>query len=564
MPRPTSEHLLEETEQAPRARPSTEAFLSSPERSRSPAATTCNLEQPDARAIPNLAGGRGPEASRLSDASDPDGIMTDPGSGRKGRRVEGSGDAEASAAELAAASERPGLRRNGRSGTPLLYKAEDTGNGDTQRGLLRSRTDDDDDDDDERAASLDLEPGDDPRDPLHRPTFSRQSTMHSRAPLAAAAAASAASARKKYSYAAVFLAIGLVTFAIQTELSAHIQHDLGWDKAYCMMYFTHGSWIVLYPAMLLVLRMQKLKEPWPVFWRRHKQLLSSTVAMIELQTLDVFSPSVQRRARPMLYLIRTTAFITSALTIASLSWYVAVSLTTPSDLTAIYNCSAFFAYLFSVTILREPLRLDKSVAVFIAIIGVLVVAYGDTGGDTGGAEAGPGNEQPGAGSRFAGNLRYACPPEGVSPGRGTIFANTFGACIGLFTLTVIWIPLPILHMLNIEKFELPAASTGWLVLVAVLANVAFSGSFLVLISLTSPVLSSVAALLTIFIVALADWFLTGQPLSWAAIIGGSMIIVAFVGLSWSTYREMAEHEARKLAVDLSDSDEDADLSPSDH
>lgn len=502
--------------------------------------------------------------------------MMDPGSGAKRERVQG-GNAAASAAELAA-TDRPGLRRNGRSGTPLLYKTEDMGNGDARRGLLRSRDDDDDDDDDSGARSLDLEHGDDAREPLHPPTFSRQSTMHSRAPLAAAAEASA---RKKYSYAAVFLAISLVTFAIQTELSAHIQHDLGWDKAYCMMYFTHSSWVVLYPAMLFVLRVQKLKEPWPVFWRRHRQLLSSTIAMIELQTLDVFSPSAQRRARPTTYLIRTTAFITSALTIAGLSWYVAVSLTTPSDLTAIYNCSAFFAYLFSVPVLREPLRLDKSVAVSIAIMGVLVVAYGDTGGDGGDADARSGGKQPGAGSRFVGNLvigvgsvlyglyevlykRYACPPEGVSPGRGTIFANTFGACIGLFTLTVLWIPLPILHMLNIEKFELPEASTGWLVLVAVLANATFSGSFLVLISLTSPVLSSVAALLTIFIVALADWFLTGQPLSWAAIFGGSMIIVAFVGLSWSTYREMAEHEARKLAVDLTDSDEDADLSPGNH
>src|SRR6202012_2616374 len=117
---------------------------------------------------------------------------------------------------------------------------------------------------------------------------------------------------------------------------------------------------------------------WDVFWRSHVRLLKSTVAMIELQTLDVFSPAAQRRARPVLYLVRTTAFITSALTVAGLSWYIAVSLTTPSDLTAIYNCSAFFAYVFSVPILKEPLRLDKSVAVIIAIVGVLVVAYGDT------------------------------------------------------------------------------------------------------------------------------------------------------------------------------------------
>lgn len=376
------------------------------------------------------------------------------------------------------------------------------------------------------------------------------------------------SARKKYTYAAFFLAVSLVSFCVQTEISSYIQHDLGWNKAFCMMYFTHGSWIVLYPVTLLILRLQKLSLPWPVFWKRHRQMLESTLAMIELQTLDVFSPSAQRRARPWLYLARTTAFITSALTVAGLSWYVAISLTTPSDLTAIYNCSAFFAYVFSVPLLREPLRLDKSIAVFIAIVGVLVVAYGDTG-----SGPSPDHPQPGAGSRFIGNLiigigsvlyglyevlykRFACPPEGVSPGRGIVFATTFGACIGFFTLTVLWVPLPILHVLNIERFELPNAATCWLILVAVLSNAVFSGSFLVLISLTSPVLSSVAALLTIFLVAIVDWLLTGDPLSWAAIIGGSMIIVAFVGLSWSTYREMTEHEARKLPVDLTDSDDD--------
>ena len=54
-------------------------------------------------------------------------------------------------------------------------------------------------------------------------------------------------------------------------------------------------------------------------------------------------------------------------------------------------------------------------------------------------------------------------------------------------------------------------------------NAAFAGSFLVLISLTSPVLSSVAGLLTIFTVAVSDWLLTGEPLSGAAVGGGAMI-----------------------------------------
>ncbi|KAF5022397.1 hypothetical protein F66182_5537 [Fusarium sp. NRRL 66182] len=457
---------------------------------------------------------------------------------------------------------RPQYHRHGdgKSGTPLLHKDDDPERGRAGYSPPKGRSSQG-----SGASSEDDSPYHS-REMMERPSLSRRSTMRSRSPQTAIAVAED-STKKRYTYAGIFLIISLVAFCVQTELSSHIQHNLGWDKAYCMMFFTHGSWIVLWPVQLLILRFQKRDVPWPVFWKRHKQQLRTTAIMIETQTLDVFHISIQHRARPIRYFVRFTAIITCALTVAGLSWYIAVSLTTPSDLTAIYNCSAFFAYVFSVPLLKEPLRLDKSIAVLIAIAGVLVVAYGDTKEGTASVEAG---------NRFLGNLvigigsvlyglyevlykRYACPPEGCSPSRGMIFANTFGSLIGLFTLTVLWIPLPILDFLGIEKFEIPAASTCWLILFAVLSNATFSGSFLVLISLTSPVLSSVAALLTIFLVALVDWMITGEPLSFAAIAGGAMIVVAFLGLTWSTYREMKEHAAREPIVDLSDSDKDGDL-----
>lgn len=463
---------------------------------------------------------------------------------------------------------------DGQSGTPLLYKPE-TENDDEHNNMERGRSNNgtllhsnslhgDNNNNGSRTVSA------------VRPALSRRSTaMRSRSPRGFAAEQAA---RKKYMYAAFFLVVSLIAFCVQTELSAYIQHDLGWDKAYCMMYFTHSSWVVLWPAQLLILRLQKLNQPWSVFWRRHRQLLKTTALMVEMQTLDVFGTTLQYSARSVRYMLRVTAFVTVSLTVAGLSWYIAVSMTTPSDLTAIYNCSAFFAYVFSVPLLREPLRLDKSIAVLIAIFGVLVVAYGDTGSSS---EVGKADETAAAAkNRFLGNMvigvgsvlyglyevlykRFACPPDGVSPGRGMIFANTFGSLIGLFTVTILWIPLPILDATGLENFVLPDAATGRLVLMAVLCNAVFSGSFLVLISLTSPVLSSVAALLTIFLVAIADWMRTGQPLSGAAVLGGSMIIIAFLALSWSTYREMTEHEAQKLAVDLTDSDDEGDLSGTD-
>ncbi|KAJ5729155.1 uncharacterized protein N7483_003663 [Penicillium malachiteum] len=412
----------------------------------------------------------------------------------------------------------------------------------------------------------------------------RRPTIRSKSPENDAAQAT----RKKYLIASGFLLLSLASFVIQTETAVYIQHELHWDKPYCMLYITHGSWILLWPVQLLILRIQKRKLSWEAFWRRHVSLLRSTAQMVETQDVHLASRGYQHSAVP--YMLKTTAFVTSALTVAGGSWYVAVNLTTASDLTAIYNCSAFFAYAFSIPILKEKLRLDKVFAVGVAIIGVLVVAYGDRP-DKKVSKGGTAKEDGETQSRLLGNIvigvgsilyglyevlykRYACPPEGTSPGRGTIFANTFGSLIGAFTLTVLWIPIPILHYLGWETFRFPTGEAAWMLLISICANAskfvvhfetigyyaysdpAFSGSFLVLISLTSPVLSSVAALLTIFLVAIVDWFRTGQPLSFAAIVGGILIMVAFFLLSWSTYRELAEERRKHLENDQVESESD--------
>ncbi|KAK2733749.1 hypothetical protein FQN55_003156 [Onygenales sp. PD_40] len=373
--------------------------------------------------------------------------------------------------------------------------------------------------------------------------------------------------RRKYIIASFFLILSLISFVVQTETAVYIQHDLGWKKPYCMLYFTHGSWVFLWPVQLLLLRIQKRKLSWAAFWRRHTYLLRTTAQMVESQDLHLTTRDL--RKSPIPYMLRMTALVTTSLTVAGGSWYLAVNLTTASDLTAIYNCSAFFAYAFSIPLLKDKLRFDKVFSVAVAIVGVLVVAYGPSGEASGDAA----QDAKDASSRALGNIiigvgsvlyglyevlykRFACPPEGTSPGRGVIFANTFASLIGAFTLLVLWIPLPLLHILGLEKFEWPEGEAAWYLLISVLANATFSGSFLVLISLTSPVLSSVAALLTIFLVAIVDWKLTNKPLTTASIIGGILIIIAFLLLSGSTYRELDEERRKRLAEEGPDSESD--------
>lgn len=65
-----------------------------------------------------------------------------------------------------------------------------------------------------------------------RPAFvSRSSTFRSRSPDLEGKSAT----KKKYTYAAFFLLLSLVSFTIQTETAVYIQHTLGWKKAYCML-----------------------------------------------------------------------------------------------------------------------------------------------------------------------------------------------------------------------------------------------------------------------------------------------------------------------------------------
>ena len=65
-----------------------------------------------------------------------------------------------------------------------------------------------------------------------RPAFAvRRSTFRSRSP----DMQNSSAVRKKYTYAAFFLLLSLISFVIQTETAIYIQKDLGWRKAYAML-----------------------------------------------------------------------------------------------------------------------------------------------------------------------------------------------------------------------------------------------------------------------------------------------------------------------------------------
>lgn len=63
------------------------------------------------------------------------------------------------------------------------------------------------------------------------PSSRRRSSFRERDPDFAAKAET----RKRYTYAAFFLFISLISFTAQTETAVYIQHNLKWKKAYAML-----------------------------------------------------------------------------------------------------------------------------------------------------------------------------------------------------------------------------------------------------------------------------------------------------------------------------------------
>lgn len=139
-----------------------------------------------------------------------------------------------------------------------------------------------------------------------------------------------------------------------------------------MLYLTHSSYVIiglLHYGGLQVLRM-------PV-----EPLLAQLQDAVKLQLLGPKPASSTFDSRPFpwhragLRLLGLTVFIALPAGI----WYSAISLTSMTSLTALYNLNAFWAYILSIYYSKqERWELRSAMSVGIACLGVLVMTYGDS------------------------------------------------------------------------------------------------------------------------------------------------------------------------------------------
>lgn len=282
--------------------------------------------------------------------------------------------------------------------------------------------------------------------------------------------------------------------------------------------------------------------------------VSNSSSITDCVTTFVATPAIR-------YIFGKTLMIAVILTIAGSTWYGAMSLTYASDVTAIYNCSAFTAYAFAIPLLNEKFSWLKASSVVIAIAGVFIVAYSGTD-----SVPKTDGDKPLYPYRFWGNLiiligailygyyevlykKYTCIPDHLSkvitPRRQMTFANFIMGLFGIYTFIILSLGILLAQVFHIHNFTYfdygENTTTIWLyVFGSIVSNLSFSALFLSLMALTSPVLSSVSSLLTIFLIGVVEWLFFGNKLGFQQLLGDLFVVIGFTILTAASWKEISE------------------------
>ncbi|CAG8778459.1 22421_t:CDS:2, partial [Gigaspora rosea] len=207
---------------------------------------------------------------------------------------------------------------------------------------------------------------------------------------------------------------------------------------------------------------------------------------------------VQHRSVPheyiLTYLFKIAFFFAVLISAVGYSWYVAVNYTTMANLTAIYNISCFWAYVFSVPLLGESVQMAKVCSVFLSTAGVIIMSL-DQKDPTPGYDVGGDAEVGSNGAIYTGDLIALL--GAVLYGLYEVLYKKYG---------------------RIEEFSLPDMKTFGCIILMVSSGVAFNASFMIVIALTSPIFAAIGILLTIPTVAVVDALVIKSSLSMGTIV----------------------------------------------
>ncbi|ORX51582.1 hypothetical protein DM01DRAFT_1307325 [Hesseltinella vesiculosa] len=379
--------------------------------------------------------------------------------------------------------------------------------------------------------------------------------------------------------ATAMLIICIFSFVLQTELAQYVQKTSSYHKPYLILYIGHCFYIAMGPLQFILELIrshwrsrnqqekpnfgQQIRDTWSFCNKHMKRSLIVLETQVRGPPLDQQPrlPSQPLPAHTIWFGFWTLLILSILFTVPTYLWYLSVNLISMSTLTVIFNTGCFWAYLFSIWMLGDSIQLSKLIAVALSILGVVVMTLDQddlvnstlSARDFSSSLSSVIGILVAVGSALSYGYyevhykKFATPPDA-----SVLFANVMTAGIGLVTLLVLWIPIPILHITGFEPFELPDLHTFLTIAAIGLMSVVYNASMMCVIALVSPVFAAVGVMLTIPVVAVVDVLVTGVMVTWMTVLGSIFILVGFYILN----KQISKEEAQQLDATTLNADPD--------
>ncbi|KAJ2754910.1 hypothetical protein GGI19_002061 [Coemansia pectinata] len=403
-----------------------------------------------------------------------------------------------------------------------------------------------------------------------------------RVPSSASLAGARPSARRSMVLGGAALVVCIFSFVAQTIITRSVQES--YVQPYFILWVSHSFWVIILPLhtvyeklkrrprSLAALKLETLVASAKLIVQRRRSHTGSRLESSSSFASDLYEPvntteqddadmrcgattgdedgsralATSRPGWVVWRMIGLTAMLAGLLNSSAYLWYVAVGFTSMSKVTAIYNMSCFFAYLFSILLLKERVQVVKCVAVGISIVGVALMALFDTGADVQALTEAQRHARRNA--ELLGDLlslacacgiglyqvlykKYAVPKDYHS----LYHVNFMTALLGASTLLVFWMPIPALHVIGIERFRWPDGRQFAFIASNAMFGVAYNAGFMIALALTSPLFAAVGVMLTIPAMAAVDMVIQGHALAWSILAGAGAILAGFATLTYAEY-----------------------------
>ncbi|KAG1881634.1 hypothetical protein C8R48DRAFT_681729 [Suillus tomentosus] len=371
----------------------------------------------------------------------------------------------------------------------------------------------------------------------------------------------------------------IFAFVGETQLTQYVQTTLGYQHSFFLFYVVHSSFALSFPLHLGYLLLTTHRSP--------RTMMSGLSSIITAQ-LTLRDPRIVHSSRfPLSRFLVVILVMTAIYSIPGLLWFIAVVYAPVTDVTAIWNANAFFAYVFSVKLLNLKWSPIRMCAVCLATVGVLTIVYGDSTPSSTTAPVVRRTTVAQTSAPLFGDIltlvasviyglyqvlykKYAALPSDLEPAAEPtqyshipasaagdeeivslpllasnqvthalpfgLHANFLTASMGVCTLFVLWVPLTALHYYGIEEFALPSNMVTFVAIAGIcITGVIFNASFMILLGVWGPIVTSVGSLLTIVLTLISDLMLGSVGLTAWGLLGAGMIVGAFAVLAYDMF-----------------------------